>query len=150
MMRWLWFFFSSRSRHTRCALVTGVQTCALPISHQVVVELNDTVLGRAVTSKRSLVYHSWVTLSSTLLGFALGTLLCILLAVGIVHVRTLDRSLLPWVIASQTIPILAIAPLIVVFLVHIFFTCFLPKALISFYLFFFPFTIVLFFFVFSL
>src|SRR3546814_20085428 len=27
-----WFFFSSRRRHTRCALVTGVQTCALPIS----------------------------------------------------------------------------------------------------------------------
>src|SRR3546814_16344507 len=26
-----WFFFSSRRRHTRCALVTGVQTCALPI-----------------------------------------------------------------------------------------------------------------------
>src|SRR3546814_18495114 len=32
------FFFSSRRRHTRCALVTGVQTCALPIS--------DTVVGR--------------------------------------------------------------------------------------------------------
>src|SRR3546814_12726517 len=28
------FFFSSRRRHTRCALVTGVQTCALPIFHQ--------------------------------------------------------------------------------------------------------------------
>src|SRR3546814_9064332 len=27
------FFFSSRRRHTRCALVTGVQTCALPISN---------------------------------------------------------------------------------------------------------------------
>src|SRR3546814_1735896 len=27
-----YFFFSSRRRHTRCALVTGVQTCALPIS----------------------------------------------------------------------------------------------------------------------
>src|SRR3546814_4407979 len=27
----VWFFFSSRRRHTRCALVTGVQTCALPI-----------------------------------------------------------------------------------------------------------------------
>src|SRR3546814_19138680 len=26
-----WFFFSSRRRHTRCALVTGVQTCALPL-----------------------------------------------------------------------------------------------------------------------
>src|SRR3546814_2386216 len=28
----IYFFFSSRRRHTRCALVTGVQTCALPIS----------------------------------------------------------------------------------------------------------------------
>src|SRR3546814_10578684 len=36
MVSWLHslccFFFSSRRRHTRCALVTGVQTCALPIS----------------------------------------------------------------------------------------------------------------------
>src|SRR3546814_6017135 len=32
MMIWFCFFFSSRRRHTRCALVTGVQTCALPIS----------------------------------------------------------------------------------------------------------------------
>src|SRR3546814_2857954 len=32
VLRWLFFFFfSSRRRHTRCALVTGVQTCALPI-----------------------------------------------------------------------------------------------------------------------
>src|SRR3546814_7280425 len=29
------FFFSSRRRHTRCALVTGVQTCALPISRRI-------------------------------------------------------------------------------------------------------------------
>src|SRR3546814_1563938 len=33
----LYFFFSSRRRHTRCALVTGVQTCALPISRYLVV-----------------------------------------------------------------------------------------------------------------
>src|SRR3546814_12019902 len=31
MMLWIDFFVSSRRRHTRCALVTGVQTCALPI-----------------------------------------------------------------------------------------------------------------------
>src|SRR3546814_20737934 len=31
-MFFVFFFFSSRRRHTRCALVTGVQTCALPIS----------------------------------------------------------------------------------------------------------------------
>src|SRR3546814_20185305 len=33
---WFIFFFSSRRRHTRCALVTGVQTCALPIFETVV------------------------------------------------------------------------------------------------------------------
>src|SRR3546814_7737677 len=32
MCVFFFFFFSSRRRHTRCALVTGVQTCALPIS----------------------------------------------------------------------------------------------------------------------
>src|SRR3546814_5496895 len=32
LLLFLFFFFSSRRRHTRCALVTGVQTCALPIS----------------------------------------------------------------------------------------------------------------------
>src|SRR3546814_3199726 len=31
LVSFLFFFFSSRRRHTRCALVTGVQTCALPI-----------------------------------------------------------------------------------------------------------------------
>src|SRR3546814_8697972 len=35
----LLFFFSSRRRHTRCALVTGVQTCALPISRSDVASL---------------------------------------------------------------------------------------------------------------
>ena len=65
---------------------------------------------RKATSNRSLVYHSFVTLISTLIGFVQGTVLGILLAVGIVHVRSLDRSLMPWLITSQTIPILAIAP----------------------------------------
>src|SRR3546814_12479600 len=35
----MWFFFSSRRRHTRCALVTGVQTCALPISARIADEI---------------------------------------------------------------------------------------------------------------
>ena len=89
-------------------------------------------------SVRSLVYHAWVTLSSTLLGFAFGTALGILIAVGIVHVTTLDRSLMPWIIASQTIPILAIAPMIIVVLAAVGITGLIPKALISTYLSFFP------------
>ncbi|MCO6392189.1 ABC transporter permease subunit [Aliihoeflea aestuarii] len=110
----------------------------LPAPHQVAVELWNTVVGQNVTSRRSLVYHAWITLSATLLGFAMGTGLGILLAVLIVHNRAMDRSLLPWIIASQTIPILAIAPMVVVVLASIGMTGLVPKALISTYLSFFP------------
>jgi NitT/TauT family transport system permease protein len=113
----------------------------LPAPHQILADLDQTVLGQKITSRRSLVYHGWITLSSALLGFVMGTVLGILLAVGIVHVPTLDRSLLPWIIASQTIPILAIAPMIIVVLGSIGLTGLLPKAIISMYLCFFPVTI---------
>jgi NitT/TauT family transport system permease protein len=110
----------------------------LPSPHQVVAEMWRTTVGVSPTSRRSLLYHAWITLSSTLLGFAIGTLLGILLAVFIVHNRAMDKSVMPWVIASQTIPILAIAPMIIVVLNAIGLTGLLPKALISTYLSFFP------------
>src|SRR3546814_5974844 len=44
------FFFSSRRRHTRCALVTGVQTCALPIFFDVNGKLKETSSGRVALS----------------------------------------------------------------------------------------------------
>lgn len=110
----------------------------LPAPHQIVAELHKTVFETSITSVRSLVYHSWVTLSSTLAGFAIGTLLGVLLAVGIVHARSLEKSLLPWVISSQTVPILAIAPMIVVVLGAIGLKGLIPKAVISMYLCFFP------------
>jgi NitT/TauT family transport system permease protein len=113
----------------------------LPAPHQVLSELRRTVIDVPVTSRRSLVYHGWVTLSSALLGFVFGTLLGIVLAVGIVHIRTLERSLMPWIIASQTIPILAIAPMIIVVLGSLGFVGLVPKAIISAYLCFFPVTI---------
>ena len=110
-----------------------------PAPHQVAAELYDTVIDKKVTSKRSLVYHAWVTLSTTLLGFVLGTALGILLAVGIVHSRVLDKSLMPWIITSQTIPILALAPMIIVVLNSLDgMPPAVPKALISTYLSFFP------------
>ncbi|WP_435141235.1 ABC transporter permease [Pseudopelagicola sp. nBUS_19] len=114
----------------------------LPAPHQVGREIWKTTgqmvaKGRAF-SKRSLIYHSWITLSSTLLGFALGTGLGIALAVGIVYNRTMDMSVMPWVIASQTIPILAIAPMIIVVLNAVGISGLLPKAVISMYLSFFP------------
>lgn len=110
----------------------------LPAPHQVASNFFENTFLRKVTSNRSLVYHAWVTLSSTVLGFGFGTVLGILIAVGIVHIRALDRSLMPWIIASQTIPILAIAPMIIVVLAAVNVTGIVPKAMISTYLSFFP------------
>ena len=110
----------------------------LPSPHQVAIELKKTVLDKRVTSKRSLLYHAGITLSSSLLGFVLGTLLGVALAIGIVYVTTLDRSLMPWIIASQTVPILALAPMIIVVLGSVGVTGLFPKSVISMYLCFFP------------
>lgn len=127
----------------------------LPAPHQVAIEIWNTTgkialaskgtflerVHKTVTNRQSLFYHGWVTLSSTLLGFAMGTALGIGLATLVVHVRSLDRSLMPWIISSQTVPILAIAPMIIVVFAAIGLTGLLPKALISTYLSFFPVTV---------
>ncbi|MEM9059873.1 MAG: ABC transporter permease [Pseudomonadota bacterium] len=110
----------------------------LPAPHQVATEIWETTVEKRVASKRSLVYHGWITLSATLLGFAMGVGLGILLAVGIVHNRAMDLSVMPWVIASQTIPILAVAPMIIVVLYNIGISGLIAKASISAYLSFFP------------
>ncbi|GLS80720.1 ABC transporter permease [Paracoccus marinus] len=110
----------------------------LPAPHQVAAGLWDGVTGQKITSKRSLVWHGWITLSATLAGFALGSAAGILLAVGIVHSRVMDLSIMPWAVASQTVPILAIAPMVIVVLASMGVTGLLPKALISAWLSFFP------------
>ena len=110
----------------------------LPAPHQVGSELWKTTVEKKITSKRSLIFHSWITLSSTLVGFLIGTSLGILLAIGIVHNNAMNMSVMPWAIASQTIPILAIAPMIIVVLNSIGVQGLLPKAIISSYLCFFP------------
>ena len=113
----------------------------IPAPHQIAIELWKSVFLVAPWKVKSLIYHLWVTLSSTLLGFVLGTLLGIALAIGIVHVRSLEKSLMPWIIASQTIPILAIAPMIIVVLGKTGLPDVLTKSVISTYLCFFPVTI---------
>lgn len=110
----------------------------LPAPHQVAKGLWDGVAGQKITSKRSLVWHGWVTLSATLAGFAIGAGAGILLAVGIVHSRVMDLSVMPWAIASQTVPILAIAPMVIVVFASIGVTGLVPKAMISAWLSFFP------------
>ena len=110
----------------------------LPAPHQIAEEVWKTTVGKKINSKRSLIYHSSITLASTIVGFMLGTILGVVLAVSIVENRAMESSLMPWIIASQTIPILAIAPMIIVVLNSLGFSGLLPKALISTYLSFFP------------
>ncbi len=123
------------------ALSWNDQRPVIPAPHQIIVEMWNTIFMIAPWKVKSLVYHGWVTASSTLLGFILGTLLGIGLAIAIVHSKILSKSLMPWIIASQTIPILAIAPMVIVVLGAIGFTGLVPKSLISMYLCFFPVTI---------
>ncbi|NDW04638.1 ABC transporter permease subunit [Jiella sp. 40Bstr34] len=123
------------------AAAWSAQRPVLPAPHQIVVELWKTVFDVMPTSPRSLIFHSWVTLSSTLLGFVFGSVLGILIAVGILFSKTLDKTLMPWVVVSQTIPILAIAPMIIVVLNSVGVQGLLPKAFISTYLSFFPVTV---------
>jgi len=128
----LWATLNESWNHTRPVI---------PAPHQIIAELWNTVFAVAPWKIKSLVYHSWVTLSSTLLGFLFGALFGIALAVLIVYSRFLSKSLMPWIIASQAIPILAIAPMIIVVLGSMGFTGLVPKSLISMYLCFFPVTI---------
>ena len=123
------------------AAAWAMERPVLPAPHQIVADFFGSVLDNDIDSPRSLVFHAGVTLSATLLGFVLGLLLGVLLAVGVVHNRVLERGLLPWIIASQTIPILAIAPMAVVVLGSLGYPPLVSKAVISMYLCFFPITI---------
>jgi NitT/TauT family transport system permease protein len=134
----------------RYAAAWALERPVLPAPHQVIIDLYNTTLGASifrqtadgwVLSPRNLLFHAWTTLSATLLGFLMGAALGIGLAAAIIHSRVLQKSLMPWVIASQTIPILAIAPIIIVALGSVGITGLVPKAIISMYLCFFPITI---------
>lgn len=121
----------------------------LPAPHVVVAELYKSTIDEELNgrrglarsgslSNRSLVYHGLVTLHATFVGFLIGTGLGVLLAIGIVHSRVMDLSVMPWAIVSQTIPIVALAPMIIVVLYSVGIQGLLPKAVISAYLSFFP------------
>ena len=110
----------------------------LPTPGQVVGEIWDTTVNKKVTSRRSLVYHMLITFYETIYGFAFGTGLGILLAIGIVYNRATAMSVMPWIVTSQTIPILALAPMIVVALGSIGFGGLVPIVIIAMYLSFFP------------
>ncbi len=113
----------------------------LPAPHQVALDLWSSLFDWPLSSPRNLLYHAYITAQSTLAGFVMGTALGLVLSVLIVHSRTLDRALLPWIVASQTVPVLAIAPIVLIILGSLGFSGIAPKAAIAMYLCFFPVTV---------
>ena len=130
--------------YTQMELFTATMTMErplMPAPHQVVLDTYESLTEWPLESPRNLLFHAAVTAQSTLVGFVLGTLLGLVLSVLIVHSRTLDRALMPWIVASQTVPVLAIAPIVLVVLGSLGFSGLAPKAFIAMYLCFFPVTV---------
>jgi ABC-type nitrate/sulfonate/bicarbonate transport system permease component len=86
--------------------VLEVQRWLLPPPSMIINELFD--------SLASLLRHAGTTGSETVIGFAVSIFLALLIASGIVWSRTVERSIYPIIIASQTIPIITLAPLLII------------------------------------
>ncbi len=123
------------------AATMAMERPVMPAPHQVARDFWSSLVDWPLDSPRNLLFHVAVTAESTLWGFGLGTALGLVLAVCIVHSRTLDRALLPWIVASQTVPVLAIAPIVLVILGSLGLSGVAPKAVIAMYLCFFPVTV---------
>lgn len=120
-------------------LTMSLDRPVLPAPHQVAAELWKGIAGQSVTSKRSLVWHGFLTLRTTMWGFALGIVIGVGMAIAIVQSRVMDLSVMPWAIISQTIPIVALAPMIIVLSDKVGIDGkMVPKAIIAAYLSYFP------------
>lgn len=87
-----------------------------------------------VATDGTLAFHAWVTLSEVLLGLALGVVVATLLGYALAKSTPLERLLSPYIVASQAIPIVAIAPLLIIW----FGPGMLSKVLVSALIVFFP------------
>src|SRR5947207_790988 len=88
-----------------------------------------------------LLHATWFTAKEALVGFALDATFGFLLGVALSEWRLLQRGLLPYVVSSQTVPILAVAPIVVVYLGSLHVAPWFSVAVIASYLTFFPVTI---------
>jgi len=68
----------------------------------------------SIVADGSLWFHTWVTLREILAGLGLGALVAILLGYALAHSRLAERLLAPYIVASQSIPVVAVAPLLII------------------------------------
>lgn len=95
-------------------------------------------LGFPLSSPNAIPLNAAVTGFETIVGLLLAAVVGFFFAIGIVASRAFERSLLPWIVASQTVPVIAIAPMLVVLLGQYGVQGWIPKAIIAAYIAFFP------------
>lgn len=92
------------------------------------------IVSAMVAEWRYLAFHTWVTIQEIILGFALAVAVGIPTAMGIVYSPVVERSIYPLLVASQSVPKIAIAPLLIFWAgIGLF-----PKVLVAFLISFFP------------
>jgi NitT/TauT family transport system permease protein len=107
--RWLWI-----GEHWTWPFV--VDDTAMPHIHAILAQLFEPSRLNGPLLIHVLFDSALFTAREAAVGFAIGASVGFLLAVVLVHSKLLERGLLPYIVASQTVPILAIAPMVVVWL----------------------------------
>jgi NitT/TauT family transport system permease protein len=94
-------------------LVTVWKAAALRMGTSYLLPDPYSVLASLLDHRSLILWHASATVAEVVLGFAAGFLVAALLGYAISHSRSLERFLTPYVVASQAIPIVAVAPLLV-------------------------------------
>lgn len=116
----------------------------MPFPNWIVKRLAPFFGAYALSDSRNVVRATLYTAGGTLTALLLGGVFGVLLAILFVAVRPLEQALLPWVIASQTVPIIALVPVLLLLLGNVGVTVqtsLVPAALIGAYIAFFPVTV---------
>ncbi len=116
----------------------------MPLPHQIIERVPAFLTRYDFQSERNVWRQIFYTMEGTLVSLLLGTFFGALFAILFVFYLPLERAFLPWVIASQTVPIIALVPVLILVLANLGIpiqTSRWPTALIGGYLSFFPITI---------
>jgi NitT/TauT family transport system permease protein len=131
--RWLW-------SHEHWTWPFVVDATTMPHIHDILKQLFEkptSGTGGSILLVQ-LLHAAWFTAKEAIVGFALGASFGFLLGVLMSEFLLLQRGLLPYVVASQTVPILAVAPIVVVYLGSLHVASWFSVAVIASYLTFFP------------
>jgi NitT/TauT family transport system permease protein len=134
----LWEGFRALGIHFGWTWPFVVDDTSMPHIHRVIEALFERPNPEAPLLIVTLLKAALFTAKEAALGFAMGATGGFVLGALLAHSRMLQRGLLPYVVASQTVPILAIAPMVVVWLSSVNVTAWVSVAVIAAYLTFFP------------